>query len=274
MKLYVQSILFFLTVVLRTSIADTDIYLDFKSREGKTVRAKIVNYEKSSDTVTMERDNHKRYTIEVDVFSETDRNFIRNWNEFRALFEDSGLNISVNRISPDEDGQQTTSTNPNRANETRWMSVAQYEVRLKNCTAQTLDNIRVEVIPFFKYEVVDPARNVEFKIKSKHSMIPFDISSIDPNDHKEVMTRTWGYESVEGKNDSGDLMKNIIEFQGVWVRVYTMLPNGTELVLRDIQEPSDIWQKINWENATQAIDLNTHEVVDEDSVLPEGYKSD
>lgn len=274
MKHYVQPILVLLTVMLSTSIADSELYLDFKSREGKTVRARIVSYEKSSDSVTMERDNHKQYTIDVDVFSETDRNFIRNWNEFRAFLEDSGLMISVNRISPDEDGQQATSTHPNRGMETRWMSVAQYEVRLKNCTAQTLDNIRVEVVPFFKYEVVDPVKNVEFKIKSQHAMIPFDISSIDPDDHKEVMTRTWGFESVSGKNDSGDVMKNIIEFQGVWVRVYTRLPNGNELVLRDIKEPSDIWRHISWENATKAIDLNTHAVVDEDAVLPEGYKSD
>ena len=256
-------------LILGVSVADDNSFLEFSSTDGKTIRAKVLSYDKSSDMVLIERDNHKRYTVKVDGFCKTDQKIIRNWGVLSDFFNNSGLTVSVQRISGKEDGKQESKRTPENEEETRWMSVAHYRVAMENCTAHTLDHIKLEIIPFLKWEVFRPDKEIDFKIKSGKPMQTFDISTVGPKAYKEVASRMWGYESITRQKGSDFIIKDIIEFRGVWVRVYAKLPDGTEIIVRDIKEPEGLWPGIEWGDATKAIDLNTFQIVDEDSLMPD-----
>lgn len=256
-------------LMLGVSNADNSSFLNLKSNDEQTVCAKILSYDQSTDMVSIERDNRKRYTVKTDVFCKSDQNIIRNWDRLSGFFNKPGLAVSVERISDKEDGKQQSKRNSDNEEEIRWMSVAHYRVSMENCTTQPLNNITLEIIPFLKWEVFRPERDIDFSVKSGKPMQTFDISTIGQKTHQSCETRRWGYESMTIEKNSDFITKDIIEFRGVWVRVYAKLPNGTKIIVRDIKEPEGLWAGIEWSDATKAIDLNTYQIIDETSLIPD-----
>ncbi|MBN2686380.1 MAG: hypothetical protein JXR40_13950 [Pontiellaceae bacterium] len=51
----------------------------FTDKTGRTVKAKIVKVDKPSKKVTVELENKKTATVEIDIFSEDDQNYIQSW---------------------------------------------------------------------------------------------------------------------------------------------------------------------------------------------------
>jgi hypothetical protein len=69
------SSVFFSVFCLAQAINDPDEYREFKDQRGRTVVARVVGT--GDDSVTIERRDGRRFTVDVSVFSEADQDFIR-----------------------------------------------------------------------------------------------------------------------------------------------------------------------------------------------------
>ena len=246
------------SLVLGVSSAVDESYLDLTSAEGKTVRAKVLSYDKSSDMVLIERENHKQYTVSLDVFCDADKSMIR---KVGAFMSDSCLKVSVThieeRINESEEnirGKMLDDIDPDDQEIQNYMSMDHYKITLDNRTAHAFDNIKIEVIPFITTENWSPSFGWDKKIKEQFSVPVFDIGTIKAKNHKEILTPKLGSEVIIREVNSKLHSKMTTELQGIWIRMTMKLPDGTE-VMREIKEPENLWTGIEWSDATQSIDL-------------------
>jgi len=252
------------------SFAAEEGYLDLTNVDGKTVRAKVLKYDDATDMALIEGDNHKRYTIKADVFCDKDRNIIRNWESLRTYINDSALSVSVERVALQEDGKERRQKLENGREQLYSMSAACYKVSLENHTERALGNLIVEINTFVILDVLNPEQEFDFSIKFERPMENCEIDTIDTNDEMSFSTRPEGWESLIEQKGSKVTTKNIIELQGVWVRIYTTLPDGTAVLVREVRNPYDLWTGIHWSDASKAIDLKDgNRVIDEELYLNE-----
>ncbi|MDF7798046.1 tetratricopeptide repeat protein [Pontiellaceae bacterium B1224] len=67
----------FMLVISMASRADE--YRAFTDKEGRSIKAKVLKVDVEANKVTMERDTKKETTVSIDVFSEADQIYIKEW---------------------------------------------------------------------------------------------------------------------------------------------------------------------------------------------------
>ncbi len=248
-------------LVLGAGYAADEQYLNLTSADGVVVRARVVSYDSSSDRVVIERDDHKRYTIEARRFCDADKRMIRNWESIREFMSDACLRVTVKRVEdrielPEVGAKRLlVGIDPEDQVISDYMPMDHYVIILDNQTHHAFDNITVEVIHFITRDELYPDRNIERKSKSGVRKQSFDVGLIPQYDQRKIRTREVRIESIVYEVKSRIYAKDVAELQGAWIRVYTALPDGTKLMVREIKEPDGLWDEINWRDATRACDM-------------------
>lgn len=246
-----KSLILLLSLALGVNcFADND-YLDLKSADGKTVKAKILSYDKSSDEVVIERENKKRYSVPATTFCESDQNKIRNWELVEKFMSNSGLNVSIERCDPDR----------YEMSEKTWMCIAYYTITLNNRTDLELNNIQLEIVPFVQRVRFLPNEETDWKYKEPRSAEVFDLASLKAKSKEIIETKKHGFgcENIIDKKGSKVTRQLTYEFLGLWIRMTMELPDGSTLI-REIKEPEYVWEGIAWADAEKIIDLVTKDV--------------
>ncbi len=57
-------------------------YRSFTDKEGREIKAKIIKVNKGAKKVTLERENKKKATVAINIFSEADQKYIEAWSPF------------------------------------------------------------------------------------------------------------------------------------------------------------------------------------------------
>lgn len=246
------------SLVLRVSSTVDENFLSLTSADGKTVRAKVLSYDKSSDTVLIERENHKRYTVSPGIFCDADQSKTRKIGVFMS---DSNMKVSIKhieeRINETEENtkqRMLDDVDPDEQDIQNYISMDYYKITLDNHTDHNLNEIKAEVIPFITTEDWSPHFGWDKKIKEPYPARVFDIGDLKASTSKEIETAKLGAEVIIIDVDSKLYAKNITELQGLWIRMTMKLADGTEVV-REIKESESLWTDIAWSDATKSIDL-------------------
>ncbi len=242
-------------LLLGISSAVADSYRDLTSADGEAVRAKVLRYDKSSDMVLIEHENHKRYTVSPDSFCDADKIMIRNWELVEGFMSDSGLMISIERIEKILEEKKTQQGKENRRS---WIPIVYYKIGLQNCTDFVFEGVKIEMVPFVNYECLWPDKNKDIRFKSEEPMQVFDLGMIKAKGNMEVSTKEIGMSECLMVTERAKVIRKDVaaDFQGVWVRI-TMEFSGGNKVMREIKNPENLWKGIEWANATLTIDSKT-----------------
>ena len=142
---YFLLILILCRLVLGVSSAAGENYRDLTSADGKTIRAKVLSYDESSDMAVIERDDHKQYTVSPELFCAVDKRMIRNWGLVESFMNDASLKVSIKHIEErvDEDYHRTLDgVDPEDLEVQDYICMDHYQITLDNRTAHAFDILK------------------------------------------------------------------------------------------------------------------------------------
>jgi hypothetical protein len=255
---YLLFLLIQCALVFRAGYADGERYINLTHSDGEVVRAKVVSYDKTSDRVVIERDDHKRYTFKASHFCDADEAMIRNWESIGELMSDACLKITVQRVEdridlPEVGAKRIVLRGIDPADQEvqDYMPMDHYVIILDNQTHHAFDPITVEAIRFMTIEELHPDRGIDRKTKNGVRKESFDLGFIREYEQRKIKTRELRHESIVYEVKSRIYAKDVAELEGVWIRVYTTLPDGTKFLVREIKKSEELWNGINWSDATK-----------------------
>ena len=97
----VMSLMMFTFGLLLTTWADD--YRVFTDNQGRIIKVKIIKVDKKTKKVTLERENKKKATVSISIFSETDQEYINTWSATPRPDESlepktTPTNLSINEV--------------------------------------------------------------------------------------------------------------------------------------------------------------------------------
>lgn len=217
-----------------TSYGDMRIFTDLK---GRSIEAKLVNYEADSNTVTIQRKGTKKTTrVSLSIFSKGDQKFVREWGKLQAL-QDSRLKAVIRRFS-EKDKKNTRGSSAS----TSVVTDEGFTIRLENGTKKNLENIELKYAIFYEQERHVGAGSVKTELK-QGCLVKDKVISIPARDEFEMTTetvklRTWKTYSL-APIDS--------DVHGIRIRLTLTLESG-EKTTRDFAYPSSLKQP--WRSET------------------------
>ncbi len=218
-------------------------FRSFTSTDGKTVRARVINYDNSSDKVKLEKEGGGSFSVPVSAFSVDDQIIIRNWELVKGFLSENGMKVSFKRTDLRKQESDTEGDSVHVIHQ--WLN---YTITIENNTGRTLNNIRIETCPHFSLtntDQHDPESIVRYVARGE-GMEEFPIDSIPPRKTIEISTKEFGEESISGGilvNGKECSQKSIVS--GIWIRLFLKLPDGNE-VMREIKDPTSIWDGFTW----------------------------
>lgn len=84
------------------SVADDGCHT-FTSSDGRTIQAKIIEFDSSRNKVRIKRDNGKLVWVPIDAFSENDQTYVREWHISTILFSNSNLAVAIDKKTGNSD---------------------------------------------------------------------------------------------------------------------------------------------------------------------------
>jgi len=130
--------------------ARSELY-EFKTPDGKSVKAEIADYNARVGKVTLKREDGRRVDVKPSIFTEEGQVQIKEWVSAQAFTSDKQLKITcddkVVEEWKEEEYRDLTDTEGNTEQylmkETMFERVA-YDIEFQNMNAVALDNIRME----------------------------------------------------------------------------------------------------------------------------------
>jgi hypothetical protein len=240
-----------LSVLVASSVFAAE-YRDFTSADGKTIRGKVIKYDGKRSTVMIERDNRKRATVPVSVFSKGDQDYIKEWASSQSFLSNSLLSIRGDDVVKEKLKKEETrdvrytdgSVEKDFIHNVLTTEKIAYEIVFKNLGTTPLKNISMEYCIYYeqshmtwdekpeveqltfagKADVPDLPVKVEAKVETKTVSIHED--SINP------VPQLNGDQRRPGKGD----------VHGVRVRLYLKNPDGSN-IMREFCCPSTLSEK-------------------------------
>lgn len=243
-----KKISLFIALALVGAYAGATEYRDFTSADGKTIRGKVIKYDGKQGTVMIERDNRKRATVPVNVFSTEDQTYIREWNAAQSFTSDKLLKIdfdseTVKKWKEDiyKDIRDTEgNVEEYLMKEIKYEDVA-FEVEFRNMNKDTnLDGFRFEYRIYYEQSrenrdkqvpaqfVLGGESTVSGILAGKMMKITTDPVTIY-EDNINAISWADGSERVGGEGD----------VHGIRARLYMKTKSGNE-IMRECSYPSTL----------------------------------
>lgn len=221
-----------------SSGSSDQIYRTFTSVSGKTVEARIVLYDESSDTVTMFRsEDGKKFSMPVVTFTENDQKIIRNWEAVKYFLDRRGIEIAAIR-------KVTRLEKPLAIEgefEDLYTNLITYDISFENTTSKKISNL------YYKYSVLSSYKRFSDKGVKKGFLClatkEAKIQDIPPNNALELKNVHADYERKSHHLNNDDIVENKIV--GIWIRLYIQLPDGTK-IMREFKKPTFVWKGYLW----------------------------
>ncbi len=224
-------------------------YRDFMSAEGKTIRGAVKAYDARTKMVTIERDNKRRSTVPITVFSEADQTYILEWDASKGFSSESLLKISCDNKQVEQRKEKELedihysdgSVEKNFEKTVTTFERIAFEVKFQNQNKSELKDIRMEYRIY--YEQSELVREKKPETKQKYFAGEMAIPVLPGNSKTMVTTET-----VEIHKDSvnpvpqsgGDLRRGGEgEVHGIRARLYMKMSSGKE-VMREFSYPEKL----------------------------------
>lgn len=228
-------------IFIATSIS-AESFRNFTSADGKTIHARVINYEKSSDKVKLEKEGKGVFSIPVSAFSDNDQVIIRNWEIVKGFLSENGMDVSCTRS---ELRRREKDLEDDVHVIHQWLN---YTITIKNDTGRTLNNIRIETCPHYSLTNTDrhDPDSIVRHVAMGEEMEEFTIESISPRKTIKISTKEFGEERISGGIlVYGKECSQKSSVSGIWIRLFLKLPDGKE-VMREFKNPTSIWDGFTW----------------------------
>jgi hypothetical protein len=116
-------------------------YRTFTDVKGRKIQAKIIKVDSRAGKLTLERDNRKKATVPVNVFSESDQIYIHEWMASQDFMSNVKFRIQIKRLKGKSDRGR------GRGGDYRLEAKdsISYELKFENKTAQNFKGLRLVV---------------------------------------------------------------------------------------------------------------------------------
>jgi len=253
-------------------VADDDGYHTFTNTEGKSIRAKIVEFDSSKKRLRIKRENGKVLWAPLNVFSEKDRNYILEWVAATRILSERNLALSVHMkklvrldsvLAYARAYKGKDATKRERSDEYLKIIFEKmcYEVTVNNKSSDPVYGLKIDYRCFI--EIEDKKGNkwngervvsgtVELNIDARKS-VTFTTPVIDLEER--CLKSVVGYEDT-GNGYSIQQTKSHPwsedRLRGIWFKIYGPAVDGTPFV-RDACFPDDLQEEVVWHNKTAKI---------------------
>lgn len=215
------------------SCFSSEEYRSFTDNEGRTIKAKIIQYDPRTRKVTIERDNRRRFTVSSSAFSESDQVYVEGW------FLAQGF---LSTYSVTEKKRKKPSSERNRS----------YEIKMRSNSKDSLERMWIEYCIYINRDFFDGSP--ELRVKGGRidpiRLVPQKVLRVET----EPVTLEIEGEIIEGYYDSysntySDFFKTVSQdyLKGIRVRVYLKTLGGN-VFMREVCSPSSLpSDKFPWE---------------------------
>lgn len=213
----------------------------FTGTDGRAIEARIVACNIREGTVTVERKNKRKITVESTVFSTADQAYIKEWSSAQDFLSSSKFKISIDKKSGKRGNNKSQTKKPK--------APAFFEIQFQNRSDTPFKELRVE------YQIlVSNEKNEKIARTSgtadKLDLLPKGKKMIKTD---EVKTYRHYEQQTESNYDYSGYITRSVSYnkvdeetvEGVMVRVYLKTKSGNEFV-REIQQPDSIGKKYTW----------------------------
>ncbi|VGO21099.1 hypothetical protein [Pontiella sulfatireligans] len=229
--------------VCASAFPDED-YRTFTGTDGRGIKAKIVKCDLRSGKVTVERENRRKITVPVDVFSFADQAYIKDWLALQNFLSNSKLRVSVDKRK----GKAGETSETKRAKPPCF-----YEIQLDNKSGAVFDGIWVEYCMYMNTEgfkgapdklTVEAEKSDVFKlpVQGKHLEMTKEVKLF-----RYYTAQTDHSFDSSGYPDSSTSYNKTFEdnMEGIRVRIYLKTPTGNTF-MREICDPASVEDKYAW----------------------------
>ena len=237
---------------------------DFLSADGRTIRGRIIKYDKNRKKIFFVRDTKRKMWVSPSAFSQEDQEYIRKWIDSSHFLLESSLKISIKKVKMKEsnkktvkkagvgytikDGIITYSENPK---EIIIRSVL-YEINIVNNTGKEIKNVEIEMACLVKENGYSDANNGSHWVFEsiripclKTGKDQYQTESIELLEVKEIIIIRNTPDGGVSRREAKKIKKRRDKVSGVWFRVFGPKLEG-EVVFRDVSLPGGFFKKHNW----------------------------
>lgn len=231
-----------------------DDYRTFTDLKGRTVSARIVDYNQTSARLLIERDDQRRIWVDAAVFCRSDQTYIQDWLDSYRVLSEEALTIT---IEPQESPLlKVKSLDVTKRTKSRYR--CSITVEMKNDV--TVEQCRIEYRCFVTDDEshADPDSlcqyGGEFLIGNvtEGQTFTFKTGTIDLISDYVMQAQS----NLFGTNQSEILIRKD-RLLGVWFKVHGSSPGGVPVV-RDICIPQDLYEEVTWGNPTTQLATPTN----------------
>jgi hypothetical protein len=227
----------------------------FTDTQGRGVEAKVIAYNPVRGTVQVERKDGTRVWVQPNLFSASDRAYLKDWIAANRVLSDENLTVSFDkdRVDHVKKGMKDNE----RVSEAIESEIICYKITLRNRSKKPIENVTIKYryfvetvgdqFPNSKIEGTEPGTLTVSRIEpGERVTVKTSNISIDETYKKTAVysygryntTRTFaGYEI--DKVSEEDLL-------GIWLKIYGPEVEG-EPSVRDVCEPDDLPDDVNWD---------------------------
>lgn len=276
----------FFILLLATLSANAGELRSFTASDGRTLEARIVNYDADSGKVQIERADKKRITVSAEAFSAADQRYILKWAAATGFAAPSKLRIAVKReeVGTTEKKHEVDFSQENTGGRRGGGGVQtvakdertkyRYLLTLENKSGVPINNIVVEYRIYYNQQkpVVDEKAN-QYRPQDREVDIPDRYKAVDElkiKDGRDRLkpiapkeTRTFSTDAVtllerKANRPYDDKINLKADLAGVWIRLTMKGPDGKEIV-REIAAPASVTRKFPWDPPEEEAPAAQHE---------------
>ena len=220
-------------------------YRAFDSVDGRTIEARIVEYDANRGRLRIERRGGKTLWVTPDVFSDADQTYIKQWVEASMFMLESNLKVSIKKVNLDKTGSKKGAK--------KVTEHVRYEITLQSRAKEPLRVTRMEYCYYIEDKKTGRGEDTERSesgnktirtLKPGESiLLHTDTLGLDTLYHEQVET-TRSYDGTT-TIDRSIVKLSEEDLRGIWVRIYGPKVDGRALY-RDISYPKDLHEKVEW----------------------------
>lgn len=251
-------ILLILGFALVRNLPAKDEWHHLQDSNGKSVKAQIISYDSTDDTVEIQRADDKRFKVNLSIFSEETQNEIRAWGYGYEFYETLQISVDTRQLdAPDIDfGKKYTAFEIDHIG---------YQIKLENPSETTFSNIEIIYCLYYRQLerytggrrlIEDGVTCGQFKVDSVEPGSNHDLTTdtillyYDRSGDKDIMQQTelFGRERYRLEDARGDVV-------GLRVRIIAMSPSGEKL-MREHCTPPSLRKYTQWTTTSRFTPLN------------------
>jgi hypothetical protein len=205
----------------------------FQHENGKTVRARVAAFKPESNKVTLAREDRRTFSVDLGVFSEADRTYVREWHSIKDFFRQDGLHISASRRPVRGDVEHLI-----------WRSeeTVVYDITLENRCDFDMNDLTLEYTIYYRVNEPNiPEPNADQGFKGGR----LNIQRLAAGEQIRVNTLPVSFPTEDLFEYYRDGKAPAVKLLGIRLRVYLPLDSGRK-AMREFASPDALLKTRKW----------------------------